>query len=172
MKDRLIIGRDTLKETNYNKQLELKQKMGREALSYAKEFIEVDNIAEFLNGFLEYFKVQFMEQSKNDFSKRIPLEKRLELVGFFAHKLSAYESQYNSINIELDEQLNPTKQLDYNIYLEGAERIRMYKAKMEFLDALNKYKESGGSYKPAIVQSAFNSQFLFSFSENKLTPTL
>lgn len=169
---KLKIGFDSQREEDYNNKLELKTRMAKEAIEYAKEFVVVDSIENFLKGFTECFNDLFMQQTANDFSKRIIIDKRKEMVGYYTSKMQAYESQFNSIDIELNADLKPTQKQDFNIYLEGAERIKKYKTKLRFLEALQEYKESGGVYQSAMLQRSFPSQFLYSFAENKLTPTL
>jgi len=171
MKSRLIVGFNEMKQTEYNSQLALKIRMGKEALEYASEFVSIEDVDLFLDDMQSVFNKLFMEQTANEFSSRVLLEKRLEMVGFFAHKLGAYQSQYESIQIELDKDLTPTDKVDFNIYLLGDEAIRIYKAKQTFLDALYEYEGQGGKFQPAMVQRALPMQFNYDYTNAKLTPT-
>jgi len=168
---KLVTGFNEAKQEEYNNNLALKQRLGKEALSYASEFVSIENIDLFLDDMTATFNRLFMEQTKGDFSPRIIMEKRFEQVGFFAHKLSAYQNQYEGIQIELDKDLKPTDKVDFNTYLLGEENIRVYEAKQLFLEALYEYEKQGGKFQPAMIQRALPMQFNYDYATAKLTPT-
>ena len=70
---------------------------------------------------------------------------------------------------ELDGDLNPVHDKpDFSVYITDAEQIRTYKARLELLKAINKYKSSGGDTGMGPIMAGFPWAFTFDWGTNEL----
>jgi len=169
--ERYEIGVNTQAETDYKNKLNHKQRLGREAIAYCGQFVELNDLSDFLEDMEATFVKLFNVQTKDSLNPAILLEKRLELVGFELHKLQAIESAFKGINIKLDAGLNPIERKDFGIYLTDPKQIELYQAKERLLDAITEYqKETNLEVKPALFQRSAPGQFNYDYSQGKLQP--
>jgi len=169
MKDKLIIGFDAEAKERYSNQKAIKEKIAVDVLKYVSDYIIIENKEKFLESILDTFKELFEAQTNKAYAQmKVTLEKRMELVGFSYSKLQAFSNYYNEIDIDIFSKETP----DFNQYLIGADKVKLYKERLKFVTALNEYLETGAQYFPMKFQQTFKGAFYYDYVTHQITPNL
>lgn len=169
---RLQVDIDTFRQADYNKNLAIKQKAGAEAIEYCSNYIKLANVSDFLSNMTEEFTTLFKMQTKEVFNSMIPLEKQWELCEFKLHKLQAYQKQFESVKIQLNDKLEETEKPDFGVYIEGKRNIENYNNKLKLAKAIEAYQETGGDVKAALLMRGIPFAFQFDYNTQTLKPSL
>ena len=166
---KLKVGTDVLRSNQYDMQLAQKQLTGKSLLSHVTKTILLKDKVAFLNNPEQYFTDEFTEQYASTFPPMLSHNKKIELVEFDTIKFKKLVVEFQSITLELDGDLNPVHDKpDFSMYITNAEQIKTYKARLELLKAINKYKSSGGQIGAGKIMAGFPNAFTFDWDTNEL----
>lgn len=169
--NKIIVGKNTESEKRYLSDVEAKINAFNDVLEYCEQYVPIEDKQAFERDILGYF-IEAFDKFPNDLPRIISIDKRLELMDISQHKLQALSNKYYSFSdVELDiDTMEAVNVPDFNVYLEGKEKIERWNKLQLFIQVIDELKELGIIIYPVPVSQASSQAVVFDFKENRLKP--
>jgi len=167
---KVIIGYSTHEETEYTKQFETKKKAFNDCLNYCNTFLTIEDLKEFSNNMKAYFLTEWEQKHSSSFPPMVGILKQLEFSEVQLHIIEAYQTQYDSIDLEFNPNTQEQKAIDFNIYAETPEQIERYTSCNELITAIERLQSVGANILYGSLCQSMQNVLTIDYSTNKLTP--
>jgi hypothetical protein len=137
---KLIIGRNTLGEMEYNQRANRKEQLFKNLVEYISKWIEPNYIDLDADG-MKYFESVFYKKFSDSFPPTVSLSTMFNLSDVDVTKIQILLRQYNSLNIEgWDVEKLSAPDIDFNFYATNEDQVKRYELSKALCDAVNTIK--------------------------------
>ena len=126
----------------YKAKITRKKSLFDEVKTYCERFVPIQDLKQFDESFLEYFKKSFIKKYRSQFPSIVADDKMYEMAGASLSKIEFFESKYKEIELEdFDFIQGKAKFIDFGIYATEPDQIERYFETIGLVTHLNHLKE-------------------------------
>ena len=167
---KVIIGYSTHEAAEHTKQFEAKKKAFNDCLNYCNTFLTIEDLEAFSKDMKANFLNQWEVKHSASFPPMVGILKQLEFSEVQLHVIEAYQTLFESIDLEFNPNTQEQKAIDFNIYAETPEQIERFASCTELIKAIERLQSSGANILYGSLCQSMQNVLTIDYSTNKLTP--
>ena len=142
LKKRILLISNLSELNTYKAKIKRKKELFDEAKTYCEVYLPMQDLKQFDESFLEYFKKSFIKKYRSQFPSIVADDKMYEMAGASLSKIEFFESKYKEIEVEeFDFIQGKGKFIDFGIYATEPDQIERYYKTIGLVNHLNHLKE-------------------------------
>ena len=168
----VIIGKDTAREDAYKRDLNTKRNDLSALHEYCSRFIEIQDKTVLFKNFKETFLKMFYEKYQTQFPSIVTLEKMLDFASVDMQKIETLAKSIEAINIELNSDFEPIKEVDFNIYTKTQKENLLFATMKRLCQDIDTLKNNGVTIFPMAIQNGTMQTLKYDFKSKSMQPNL
>jgi hypothetical protein len=168
----VIIGKDTAREDAYKRDLNTKRNDLSALHEYCSRFIEIEDKTVLFKNFKETFLKMFYEKYQTQFPSIVTLEKMLDFASVDMQKIETLAKSIEAINIELNSDFEPIKDVDFNIYTKTQKENLLFATMKRLCQDIDTLKNNGVTIFPMAIQNGTMQTLKYDFKSKSMQPNL
>ena len=168
----VIIGKDTAREDAYKRDLNAKRNDLSALHEYCSRFIEIQDKTVLFKNFKETFLKMFYEKYQTQFPSIVTLEKMLDFASVDMQKIETLAKSIEAINIELNSDFEPVKEVDFNIYTKTQKENLLFATMKRLCQDIDTLKNNGVTIFPMAIQNGTMQTLKYDFKSKSMQPNL
>lgn len=168
----VIIGKDTTREDAYKRDLNAKRSDLNALYEYCSRFIEIEDKTVLFKNFKETFLKMFYDKYYSQFPSIVTLEKMLDFASVDMQKIETLATSIESINIELNSDFHPVKEVDFNIYTKTQKENLLFATMKRLCQDIDTLKNNGVTIFPMAIQNGTMQTLKYDFKSKSMQPNL
>ena len=168
----VIIGKDTAREDAYKRDLNAKRSDLNALYEYCSRFIDIEDKTVLFKNFKETFLKMFYDKYHTQFPSIVTLEKMLDFASVDVQKIETLATSIEAINIELDTDFHPVKEVDFNIYTKTQKENLLFATMKRLCQDIDTLKNNGVTIFPMAIQNGTMQTLKYDFKSKSMQPNL
>ena len=168
----VIIGKDTAREDAYKRDLNAKRNDLSALHEYCSRFIEIEDKTVLFKNFKETFLKMFYDKYQTQFPSIVTLEKMLDFASVDMQKIETLAKSIEAINIELNSDFEPIKDIDFNIYTKTQKENLLFATMKRLCQDIDTLKNNGVTIFPMAIQNGTMQTLKYDFKSKSMQPNL
>ena len=168
----VIIGKDTAREDAYKRDLNAKRNDLSALHEYCSRFIEIEDKTILFRNFKETFLKLFYDKYHSQFPSIVTLEKMLDFASVDMQKIETLAKSIEAINIELNSDFEPIKEVDFNIYTKTQKENLLFATMKRLCQDIDTLKNNGVTIFPMAIQNGTMQTLKYDFKSKSMQPNL
>jgi hypothetical protein len=168
----VIIGKDTAREDAYKRDLNTKRNDLSALHEYCSRFIEIEDKTVLFKNFKETFLKMFYDKYQTQFPSIVTLEKMLDFASVDMQKIETLAKSIEAINIELNSDFEPIKDVDFNIYTKTQKENLLFATMKRLCQDIDTLKNNGVTIFPMAIQNGTMQTLKYDFKSKSMQPNL
>ena len=168
----VIIGKDTAREDAYKRDLNAKRNDLSALYEYCSRFIEIQDKTVLFKNFKETFLKMFYDKYQTQFPSIVTLEKMLDFASVDMQKIETLAKSIEAINIELNSDFEPIKDIDFNIYTKTQKENLLFATMKRLCQDIDTLKNNGVTIFPMAIQNGTMQTLKYDFKSKSMQPNL
>jgi len=168
----VIIGKDTAREDAYKRDLNAKRNDLSALYEYCSRFIEIQDKTILFRNFKETFLKLFYDKYHSQFPSIVTLEKMLDFASVDMQKIETLAKSIEAINIELNSDFEPIKEVDFNIYTKTQKENLLFATMKRLCQDIDTLKNNGVTIFPMAIQNGTMQTLKYDFKSKSMQPNL
>ena len=168
----VIIGKDTAREDAYKRDLNTKRNDLSALHEYCSRFIEIEDKTILFRNFKETFLKLFYDKYHSQFPSIVTLEKMLDFASVDMQKIETLAKSIEAINIELNSDFEPVKDIDFNIYTKTQKENLLFATMKRLCQDIDTLKNNGVTIFPMAIQNGTMQTLKYDFKSKSMQPNL
>ena len=168
----VIIGKDTAREDAYKRDLNAKRNDLSALYEYCSRFIEIEDKTILFRNFKETFLKLFYDKYQSQFPSIVTLEKMLDFASVDMQKIETLAKSIEAINIELNSDFEPIKDIDFNIYTKTQKENLLFATMKRLCQDIDTLKNNGVTIFPMAIQNGTMQTLKYDFKSKSMQPNL
>jgi len=168
----VIIGKDTAREDAYKRDLNTKRNDLSALHEYCSRFIEIEDKTILFRNFKETFLKLFYDKYHSQFPSIVTLEKMLDFASVDMQKIETLAKSIEAINIELNSDFEPIKEVDFNIYTKTQKENLLFATMKRLCQDIDTLKNNGVTIFPMAIQNGTMQTLKYDFKSKSMQPNL
>ena len=168
----VIIGKDTAREDAYKRDLNAKRNDLSALHEYCSRFIEIEDKTVLFKNFKETFLKMFYDKYQTQFPSIVTLEKMLDFASVDMQKIETLAKSIEAINIELNSDFEPIKEVDFNIYTKTQKENLLFATMKRLCQDIDTLKNNGVTIFPMAIQNGTMQTLKYDFKSKSMQPNL
>jgi hypothetical protein len=168
----VIIGKDTAREDAYKRDLNTKRNDLSALHEYCSRFIEIEDKTVLFKNFKETFLKMFYDKYHSQFPSIVTLEKMLDFASVDMQKIETLAKSIEAINIELNSDFEPIKEVDFNIYTKTQKENLLFATMKRLCQDIDTLKNNGVTIFPMAIQNGTMQTLKYDFKSKSMQPNL
>ena len=168
----VIIGKDTAREDAYKRDLNTKRNDLSALHEYCSRFIEIEDKTVLFKNFKETFLKMFYDKYQSQFPSIVTLEKMLDFASVDMQKIETLATSIEAINIELNSDFEPVKDVDFNIYTKTQKENLLFATMKRLCQDIDTLKNNGVTIFPMAIQNGTMQTLKYDFKSKSMQPNL
>ena len=168
----VIIGKDTAREDAYKRDLKAKRSDLNALHEYCSRFIEIEDKTVLFKNFKETFLKMFYDKYQTQFPSIVTLEKMLDFASVDMQKIETLATSIEAINIELNSDFEPIKDVDFNIYTKTQKENLLFATMKRLCQDIDTLKNNGVTIFPMAIQNGTMQTLKYDFKSKSMQPNL
>ncbi len=168
----VIIGKDTAREDAYKRDLNAKRNDLSALHEYCSRFIEIQDKTVLFKNFKETFLKMFYDKYQTQFPSIVTLEKMLDFASVDMQKIETLAKSIEAINIELNSDFEPIKDVDFNIYTKTQKENLLFATMKRLCQDIDTLKNNGVTIFPMAIQNGTMQTLKYDFKSKSMQPNL
>ena len=168
----VIIGKDTAREDAYKRDLNAKRSDLTALHEDCSRFIEIEDKTILFRNFKETFLKLFYDKYHSQFPSIVTLEKMLDFASVDMQKIETLAKSIEAINIELNSDFEPIKEVDFNIYTKTQKENLLFATMKRLCQDIDTLKNNGVTIFPMAIQNGTMQTLKYDFKSKSMQPNL
>ena len=168
----VIIGKDTAREDAYKRDLNAKRNDLSALYEYCSRFIDIEDKTVLFKNFKETFLRMFYDKYHTQFPSIVTLEKMLDFASVDMQKIETLATSIEAINIELNSDFEPVKDVDFNIYTKTQKENLLFATMKRLCQDIDTLKNNGVTIFPMAIQNGTMQTLKYDFKSKSMQPNL